>query len=126
MDRGSDKHGARMDEELDHETQGLTRGGPADGRAEEWHEPEPSADDEPAVAFDPEPGPHDDLAEFGSYLRRSAFPATGRQLVREAEANQAPDHVLDGLRRLDGTRDYATVAEAWAAVTGESEHGHRF
>jgi hypothetical protein len=35
MERGSDMHGPRIDEELDEETQGLQRGEPSESRAEE-------------------------------------------------------------------------------------------
>ena len=46
--RGSDKHNPREDDELKHELEGTLRGtGPT--RAEEWHDPEPPADDDPAV-----------------------------------------------------------------------------
>lgn len=49
MQRGSDKHGARHDDALAAEVDGMIRGtGPT--RAEEWHDPEPPADDDPDVS----------------------------------------------------------------------------
>src|SRR5215813_10001229 len=103
MDRGSDKHGPRVDEELEQETRGLTQGGPTDSRAEDWHEPEPSGEDEPLVSLDPEqpaeemadeaPGTvseadRDDRATMASYLRRSVFPAKRDELIKDARSNQ--------------------------------------
>jgi hypothetical protein len=40
MERGSNKHGPRLDDELKHETEGLVRSGHPT-HAEEWKEPEP-------------------------------------------------------------------------------------
>lgn len=43
MERGSDKHGPRQDEELKAEMSGML--GSAGGHREEWREPEPSSAD---------------------------------------------------------------------------------
>jgi CBS domain-containing protein len=53
-ERGSDKHGPRQDDELKHELHGLEQ---ADRRvrAEEWRDPEPPADDDPASYTPSEP-----------------------------------------------------------------------
>lgn len=40
MERGSDKHGPRLDEELHTETEPLERGQPTDARAQEFRQPE--------------------------------------------------------------------------------------
>jgi hypothetical protein len=143
MDRGSDKHAPRLDEQLDRETRGLTQGAGVGGRADESREPEPSGEDQPLVSLEPDadapksdiaedtlgaisPAERDDRAAVATYLRRSVFPAKRSQLIREAEANNAPDHVLDELRRLDDDAEYATVADAWAAATGLPAHERRF
>jgi hypothetical protein len=60
MQRGSDKHGARRDDELTAELSGML--GSAGGHREEWKDPEPPADDDPdlgtsAVDRAPEPDP---------------------------------------------------------------------
>ena len=48
MQRGSDKHGARKDDALAHDIEGMIRGtGPT--HAEEWKDPEPPADDDPVL-----------------------------------------------------------------------------
>jgi hypothetical protein len=40
MDRSSNKHGSRLDDEMKHEVEGQMRAG-RPTRAEEWHDPEP-------------------------------------------------------------------------------------
>nr|WP_245857065.1 hypothetical protein [Actinoalloteichus hoggarensis] len=54
MQRGSDKHGARLDDELSSEVEGLTRANRGT-RAEEALDPEPPADDDPAVTYEARP-----------------------------------------------------------------------
>ena len=48
MERGSDKHAPRKDEELKHELEGMLRGN-RPSRVEEWRDPEPPADDDPEL-----------------------------------------------------------------------------
>src|SRR3954470_20852480 len=48
----STTHSPRVDEELEHEVQGMLKGGRAT-RAEEWREVEPSGEDQPDVDADP-------------------------------------------------------------------------
>lgn len=48
MERGSDKHGPRQDEELKAELNGML--GSAGGHREEWKDPEPAADDDERIA----------------------------------------------------------------------------
>jgi hypothetical protein len=54
VERGSDKHSPRQDDELKSELAGLI--GAAGGHREEWRDPEPPADDDPPVpgVVDPE------------------------------------------------------------------------
>jgi ABC-type multidrug transport system fused ATPase/permease subunit len=47
VERGSDKHGPRQDDELKSELAGLI--GEAGGHREEWRDPEPPADDDPPI-----------------------------------------------------------------------------
>ncbi|GAA2840644.1 hypothetical protein GCM10020220_032010 [Nonomuraea rubra] len=59
MERGSDKHGPRLDDEQKHETEGMVRGG-GTTHAEEWKEPEamPAPGEESLHSYSPgrEPG----------------------------------------------------------------------
>ncbi len=52
MQRGSDRLSVHRDDEMKHELQGLLRSGHPT-RTEEWHDPEPFADDDPEVAHGP-------------------------------------------------------------------------
>jgi hypothetical protein len=47
MDRGSDKHSPRLDDEMDHETSSMTQGSPIEARADEARKKEPAGDEEP-------------------------------------------------------------------------------
>ncbi|MGK8464541.1 hypothetical protein [Nocardia cyriacigeorgica] len=53
MERGSNKHGPKRDDELAHELQGTLKGNRS-SRAEEWRDPEPPADDDPDLEVRPE------------------------------------------------------------------------
>jgi hypothetical protein len=46
MQRDSDRHGPRVDDDLEHELRGTLQGNRS-SRAEEWRDPEPPADDDP-------------------------------------------------------------------------------
>jgi hypothetical protein len=114
MERGSDKHGPRLDEEQKHETQGIVQGGD-DSRVEEWKEPEPmAAPGEDQLASGPrapehEPGSPEGMSpeevDSRSNLARwvsgvHAFPADRETLLARAESQFAPDPVLSAIRSL--------------------------
>jgi hypothetical protein len=135
MERGSDKHSARMDEAMSAEVEGLVRSG-HDNRAE-WNSPEPSGEDQPDVDL----VPHGNLvggvpdgmterdierrSELASFLGR-VWPATTEQLLDIATGNAAPERVLDLLRSLAPGRSYATLQEVWAELSGGHIEAHRF
>jgi hypothetical protein len=130
LERGSDKHSPRVDEELDHETRSLQQGAPIESRVEEFREQEGPGEDQPT----PEPrlsegqtGSLDlDDAEARSdiarYLDPSAFPADREGLVANAEANNAPEAVLERLQALPAGRTYEAMPDVWAALGGTVEH----
>jgi hypothetical protein len=130
LERGSDKHSPRVDEELDHETRSLQQGAPIESRVEEFREQEGPGEDQPT----PEPrltegrtGSLDlDDAEARSdiarYLDPSAFPADREGLVANAEANNAPGAVLERLQALPAGRTYEAMPDVWAALGGTVEH----
>ncbi|MFB9881354.1 DUF2795 domain-containing protein [Planobispora siamensis] len=129
MERGSAKHGSRLDDQQKHETEGMTRGG-GTTHAEEWKEPEPMpavAEDSmtrsPSRPADREPGtpigmtPYDverrgNLAKWISGT--SVFPADRDALLSRAEMEGAPDPVIEELRSLPNATytNMAEVAEA--------------
>ena len=138
MDRGSSKHGPRVDEQMAAETRGPVQG----GRTEEWREPEPSGEDQPEASLVPSPdageaggSPTGMTAEererrsrLGRFLRRSVFPADRPTLIDEARENNAPEDMVATLGRLPDGVTYQTVAEVWAGIVDvpEEELEQRF
>ncbi|GAA5038098.1 hypothetical protein HNP84_003270 [Thermocatellispora tengchongensis] len=114
MERGSDKHGPRLDAQQKHETQGIVQGGD-DSRVEEWKEPEPmAAPGEEALDSGPRPPAHEPGSPEGmspeevdsrSNVARwvsgtHAFPAARQALLERAESLSAPEPILAALRSL--------------------------
>lgn len=129
MQRGSDRLSVHRDDEMKHELQGLLRSGHPT-RVEEWHDPEPGADDDPQVAGGPVtpgvgavslPAVRQALAR---YLSRSAFPAGPRELAGTLRHSYAPDGLVEPLDHLPRSARYATVQELAEALTG-GERGRR-
>jgi uncharacterized protein DUF2795 len=126
MDRGSNKHSARVDEQLSAEVRGVVQG-VAGSRAQEWKMPEPSGEDQPEVTVVPDDdygrGEPDGVgnaeaerfSRFASYIGRAAFPGDRRALLRSAADLDAPDDVVGALRRLPGGTTYRNVTEVWTA-----------
>ena len=75
MERGSSKHGPRVDEELAHELEGAVRAN-RPTRAQEWRGPEPPADD--------------DSVEFGKIDHRSELPR--KRMFLEASTHRRWAH----------------------------------
>ena len=134
MPRGSDKHSARIDDSLEHDTRPLTQGSPMEARADEARQQEGAADDEPTtdalLTGDLHPGqPQDALLDhdeaearsrLASYLRPSIWPADRETLVACANDLNAPPDVLDRLRSLpDGT--FSHTEAVWEATGGRVE-----
>ena len=132
MERGSDKHGPRVDEQLDAETRSLQQGAPVESRVEEHREQEGPGEGQPtpdarlvggrATAASLDLDDAEARAEIARFLTPSAFPAERDALVADAEGNQAPGEVLDRLRALPAGRAYENVQDVWAALGGSVEH----
>ncbi|KUO20007.1 DUF2795 domain-containing protein [Streptomyces dysideae] len=122
MQRGSDRLSVHRDDEMKHELQGLLRSGHPT-RTEEWHDPEPTADDDLEIAGGPvAPGTSTaSLAavrlELARILGRSAFPAGPRELARALRREYAPDALVAPLERLPQSARYANVQELAEALT---------
>ena len=130
MQRGSDRLSVHRDNEMKHELQGLLRSGHPT-RAEEWHDPEPSAEDDPQVAGGPV-APGSSTAsletvrlELARNLSRHSFPAGPRELVGELRRSHAPDVLVDPVGRLPRSERYANVQQLAEALTGEGSGGER-
>lgn len=140
MERGSDKHAPRLDDQMDHETEGLVRGG-KDSHAQEWKTPEPPGEDQPAVDRVPDrppiggtppgtPGGMDEAdvagrSELASFLRRTTFPAVRELIIDDAARHDAQERAVAEVTRLPSGREFADVAEVWAAL-GHSSEQQRF
>ena len=118
MERGSNKHSPRVDDQLESEVRG-TLHGTAGARAEEWRVAEPPGEDRPEITLEP-PGvgnaEADQLSRFGRYIGKSALPGEREALERSARDLKAPDDVLEALHRLPPRTTYRTVIEVWKAV----------
>jgi hypothetical protein len=126
-ERGSSKHGPRLDEEMAREVEGEITGRPG-GRAEEWREPEPAADGEPDAEWAPpghiaeptgddrDPDYRDHRARIGTYISLTEFPATGARILSEARNHNAPQDVLEVLGRLNMAHRYANSQELWKSL----------
>ncbi len=136
MERGSDKHSARMDEALEGEVAGMMRAN-RETRGEQWNTAEPSGEDQPDVDLAPDGtlagGVPDGMterdveerAEIASYLGKEVWPAGSQALLAKAQEMGAPDSVLDQLRRLPDSAVFDNVQDVWQALQGGTE-AHRF
>jgi len=133
VERSSDKHGPRVDEELKHELSSLVHGSPVESRASEAREQEGPADGEPTpdALLTGEPAPtatpdaltHDEVearTELARHLQPSVFPADRAALIESARGMGASDQLLDRLGQLpDGTFDH--MEAVWEALGGRVE-----
>ena len=132
MERGSDKHSPRVDEQLDHETRSLRQGSPVESRVEEFREQEGPGEDQPtpdarlsggrATAASLDLDDAEARADIARFLNPSRFPADREALLADAEANQAPVHVLERLQALPEGRSYENVQDVWSTLGGTVEH----
>ena len=133
MERSSDKHTPRVDDELKQELRSIVQGSPVEARASEAREQEGPADGEPTPdalisGQRPSPSPdtlsHDEVearAELARHLQPSVFPADREALVASARGQGAADDLVATLGRLpDGTFDH--LEAVWEALGGRVEY----
>jgi hypothetical protein len=123
----STKHSPRVDEELEHEMQGMLKA-ERSTRAEEWREVEPSAEGDPDIDADPggtlvggtPVGMDADAvaarSELARWLDRADFPSTGPDLVEAARDHRAPDAVVAELAKLPDGETYERVGDVVRAL----------
>jgi uncharacterized protein DUF2795 len=117
VERGSDKFGPRIDEELERRTQPLERGSPVPSRAEEFLEEEAPADDEPGTDVRPTTGDAEARAELARHLQPSVFPADRGRLLASARDLNAPPSTIALLEQLpEGGRRFSDIADVWEAL----------
>src|SRR5262245_18476659 len=126
MQRGSDRLNVHRDDEMKHELQGLLRSGHPT-RSEDWHDPEPPADDDPEVFRAPvapgsgeRPTPQTLRLELARSLTRHDFPASPSELTRTLRRGNAPDTLVHRVSRLPHRARYdSMLALAEAVAAGE-------
>ncbi|MCU1592517.1 MAG: uncharacterized protein JWP11_3773 [Frankiales bacterium] len=136
MERGSDKHSARMDDALEAEVRGMMTAG-RETRGQEWNSPEPSGEDQPDVDLAPDGtlagGVPDGMteqdielrSEIASFLGKECWPCDAQALLLKAAEMNAPERVLNRLRDLAPGVAYENMQEVWSALHGGVE-AHRF
>ncbi|MEU9211597.1 DUF2795 domain-containing protein [Streptomyces sp. NPDC048415] len=119
MQRGSDRLNVHRDDEMKHELQGLLRSGHPT-RVEEWHDPEPTADDYPEIAGGPVNRASASVEkvqlELARILGRTSFPAGPRDLIDTLRSKNAPDSLIEAVERLPRKTRYATARELATAL----------
>jgi uncharacterized protein DUF2795 len=137
MERNSNLHGPRLDDELAHEVESLTRGAPVEARIEEARAIEVAADGEPtpeavvaeiaAERSDPIRLGHDEVrarSELAIHLLPSRFPTNRAGVLESARGQHAPDDILELLEQLPEGQ-YANVEAVWEALGGRREQRTR-
>ena len=132
MDRGSSKHGPRLDDQMRHEVLGIVQGG-VNSRTEEPNDPEPSGEDQPDATWEGA-GSHtggappgmtyeevEQRSRLGRYIPRTSLPGDREDLLAGASDLNAPDDVLDLLAQLPPAATFATVSQIWAALGYHNE-----
>ncbi|MFF3918921.1 DUF2795 domain-containing protein [Streptomyces sp. NPDC001852] len=123
MQRGSDRLSVHRDDEMKHELRGLLRSGHPT-RVEEWHDPEPAADDDPEVWSGPVGGLGSPASlermrsELARTLSRGSFPATARDLARTLRRHSAPTPLVDAVATLPHSARYENVQQLAEALAG--------
>ena len=131
MERETTKHSPRLDEAMAGDVSSLTHGAPVESRAQEarlQEDPEvdagrrPGADE--AVGLGISEADAHRRAELARHLAAASFPARRDDLVSAAQADFAPDDVVDDLRRLPADQQYENVQAVWMALGGQAEEPH--
>ena len=60
-------------------------------------------------------------AELATYLGRDIYPAVRTQILDLVAERQAPERIIDLVRRLPAGREFHNVNEVWAAIGGSVE-----
>ena len=132
MERGSSKHAPRLDDQMAHEVRGIVQGGQGT-RADEFHDPEPSGEDQPESSRVPggtrtggaPPGMTYDEVEqrsrLGRFVQMASLPGDRDKLLAGARDLNAPDDILAQLGQLPAGEEFQTVNQIWAALGHHNE-----
>ena len=70
-----------------------------------------------------EPDDVEGRAELAGYIGKDAYPLLREQILDLVIDGQAPDRVVDLVRRLPSGRQFTNINEVWTAIGGHVEHG---
>jgi hypothetical protein len=131
MDRETDKHNPRLDDAMAQEVDSLLRGAPVESRTQEGRLQEDPAvgpgrrfdvDGQAGLGIDDTAA--DRRAELARHLAAVRFPAGRDRLVAAAEADHAPEDLVQALRALPEDEEYVNLQAVWMAIGGEAEGPH--
>jgi hypothetical protein len=137
MERGSDKHSARMDDALEAEVRGMMTAG-RETRGQDWNTAEPPGEDQPDVDRSPDGtlagGVPDGMteedvelrSEIASSLGKECWPCDRDALIAKATGMNAPDRVLTRLQELPADREFANLQDVWTVLSGGHVESQRF
>jgi hypothetical protein len=130
MERTTQKHTPRVDDELKHETEALVRSG-QESHVEEFREQEPPGDGEPEARYGLDDASWGSLGSDAVSARRelsrhlpNAFPADRAALLEKAQEMNAPQEVLDVLGRLPDGQSFENLYDAFETLFGPVEETH--
>ena len=123
--RGSSKHGPRLDEEMEQETETITRSGQPP-HTEEWRETEPfdeghletalPEDEAPAAPPGMTAADVERRSDIARHLPPHKLPASRDALLDFLQRTGAPDDVIDAISSLPADREFRTVGEIVRAL----------
>ena len=129
MERSSNKHSPRVDEELASDVRSMVQGAPVEARAEDARLQEGGEGQETAARPDhdegppgqPDPAVLQERSELARNLRPSAFPGDKQALLATAAEENAPEDVVAALRRLPDGVEFPNVEAVWETLGGPAE-----
>jgi hypothetical protein len=128
IQRQSDKHNRRVDEEMDHETASITHGAPVVSRSRVDLRQEDPGEETGAETSVPGGTPEgmtpqdvEIRADLARSLRPSVFPARPARLAEVAEAENGSSLVIAFLRNLPD-REYDVLEQVYEALGEPGEH----
>ena len=129
--RGSSKHGPRVDEQLEQEDQPIVQAGqPA--HTEEWRQSEPFEPEyleeelppgqQPGTPAGLSPADVDRRSDIARWLEPHKFPADRDTMLGYLRDTGAPDEVIDAITSLPAGREFANTADVTRALGIPTEH----
>jgi len=132
MERGSDKHSPRLDDELEREDQTITRSGQPP-HTEESRETEPfeeplldeelPPDEAPGTPAGMTPADVERRSEIARWLEPHKFPSDRDTMLDYLQRGGAPDEVVDAIAALPARRAFSSTGDVVRALGIPTERG---